>query len=186
VADVFRLFDEYAARRARGERPDVREYLEQAGDDADELRDIVDAYLRASPPSAPPDEDQVAAFRAWIAGEPPLLELRVRRGVKRAAIVDALVERLGLDVRKRSKVASYVHRLETGLLAPGPVDRRVWEVWAEALRARVEDLAAWRPRQVAARSAYYRSFEAVPAAKESRIPHSEDWDEVDELFQGRK
>jgi hypothetical protein len=179
VADVFHLFDEYAARRARGERPDVREYLEQAGEDADELRDLVDAYLRASPPSAPPDEDQVAAFRAWIAGEPPLLELRVRRGVKRAAIVDALVERLGLDARKRSKVASYVHRLETGLLPPAPVDRRVWEVWAETLRARVEDLAACS-------AAYYRVPDAAAELAHAPPPELNDRDEIDELFQGGK
>jgi hypothetical protein len=184
--DVFRLFDDYAARHARGERPDAREYLERAGEGADELRDLLDVFLSSTPPPAP-DEERVAAFRAWLAGEPPLLELRTRRGVKRAMVVDALVERLGLDPAKREKVAGYVHRVETGLIPSGPVDRRVWEVWAETLRARVEDLVAWTPRPLAARSgAYYRADEDRAATGALRPPDPGQRDEIDELFIGRR
>src|SRR6266550_1659482 len=60
--DVFTLFDDYAARFARGEAPDLRGYLTRAGEGAGELGRLVDAFLaRASPPE--PDEARHAAGR---------------------------------------------------------------------------------------------------------------------------
>src|SRR5947199_126918 len=73
--DVFTRFDDYAARFARGEAPALRGYLTRAGESAGELGRLVDAFLaRASPPE--PDEERVALARAWVEGQPPLLELR--------------------------------------------------------------------------------------------------------------
>ena len=184
--DVFRLFDEFAARFARGERPDVREYLARARGGADELARLVDRFLAAAP-APEPDDDAVAMLEAWIEGEPPLLELRRRRGLRRAAVVEALVERLGLDRAKREKVAGYYHQLETGLLDPGRVDRRVLAALAETLRARGEDLLAWPGRLPAAEPAYRRVPEAAPAPPRSPpAARPEDWDEVDELFLGER
>ena len=94
--DVSRLFDEYAVRYRRGERPDAREYLERGGAGAAELAGLIDAFL-ARAPVAQPDEDTVALMEAWLADEPPLLALRVRRGLRREAVVDALVRALGLS-----------------------------------------------------------------------------------------
>jgi hypothetical protein len=185
VADeVFALFDEYAVRRARGERPDVRDYLARAGEGADELRELIDRLAVAAPPLEP-SEDEAAAVQAWLAGEPPLLELRTRRGIKRAQIVDALVERLRLEPGKREKVAGYVHRAETGLLDPGGVDPRVWEVWGEVVRARVADVLGLRPRRVEAAQAMYRvtdraAFALKPAESEAEIER----DDIDDLFLG--
>jgi hypothetical protein len=62
--------------------------------------------------------------------------------------VDALVKLLGLDPTKRAKVKRYYHELESGLLEPRGVDRRVWEALAETLKAQVVDLVGWRPRGV--------------------------------------
>src|SRR6266511_5839181 len=114
---IAELFDELARRFGAGERPDVTEYLGRAGEEADELAALLDAFLQAAP-TLPPAEETVAMMEAWTAGEPPLLALRVRRGLRRAQVVDALVRLLGLDPAKREKVAAYYHRLETGLLDP--------------------------------------------------------------------
>jgi hypothetical protein len=183
--DVSRLFDEYAARYARGERPDARAYLERAGEGREELVTLLDRFL-ALAPAPEPDDDLVAMMRAWAEGEPPLLELRTRRGVRRAALVDALVERLGLDPKKREKVGRYVHELESGHLDPDRVDRRVFAVWAETLRARVEDLVTWRPRPAAPQAAYLRSNLRVAASLPVPEPSPAGPDEIDKLFTGSR
>jgi hypothetical protein len=179
--DVFTLFDDYAARFARGEAPDVRAYLSRAGEGAGELSKLVDAFLaRASPPE--PDEDRVALARAWAEGQPPLLELRTRRGLRRDAVVDALIRLLGLDPAKRARVKRYYHELESGLLEPRGVDQRVWEVLAETLRAQVADLVAWRTRPAEPVAVYLRAAEpssvtGVPPADTDVVE-----DEIDRLF----
>jgi hypothetical protein len=95
-----RLIDEYAASFARGERPDAREYLARAGERGDELAALIERYLERVPPPAP-DADTVALAGSWLAGQPPLLELRMPRGLRRDEVVDTLRDRLGLDRRKR-------------------------------------------------------------------------------------
>ncbi len=183
--DVLTLFEEYAARFSRGEEPDVREYLARAGDGADRLASLLDGYLaRAEPPA--PSEERVLMLRAWLEGGAPLLELRVERGLTRDTVVSELIERLGLDPAKRRKVTDYLHRLETGLLDPRPVDRRVFTALAAALRARVEDLLAWQPRPTPA--APGALFRAAPdaALKDVRfsLASPPEPDEVDRLFLG--
>ena len=185
MGDVALLFDEYAARWARGERPDAREYLARAGEGEVELRELLDRFLTASLPGEPSD-DEIAAMQAWAAGQPPLLELRVRRGLRRAEVVDELVTRLGLAAGAREKVGAYYHRLETGLLDPRGVSGRVFEALGSLLAARVDELAAWRPPPAPAPAVYLRAPEpdlpvAAPAAGEPPAPR----DEVDELFAGR-
>ena len=46
---VSRLFDDWAARLARGERPDPRDYLAEAGEQAGELSRLMEAFLVAAP-----------------------------------------------------------------------------------------------------------------------------------------
>src|SRR3954447_13244263 len=122
---AFTLFDEFAARFARGEAPDVRDYLDRAGGDADELAAMIDAFLMRAEPPAPNDES-VDLARALVAGHPPLLELRKRRGIRVDEIVETLVATLGIDTGKRAKVKRYYQELEGGLLDPGGVDGTVW------------------------------------------------------------
>jgi hypothetical protein len=181
--EVFELFDDYAARFARGERPDAREYLARAGEGADELAGLIDRFLQAAPvPAAGEDERTLAA--AWIEGEPPLLELRNRRGLKRDAIVDALISAFGLDPAKRQKVKGYYHQLETGLLEPREVDRRVFDVLAETLSAPLADVRAWRPQPQFAEAAYMRrDAEAAPSeAPPVFADEDKERDEIDLLF----
>jgi hypothetical protein len=182
---IAELFDEFARRFSAGERPDVGEYLDPAEDEADELAALLDAFLQAAPPP-PPAEETVAMMEAWAAGEPPLLDLRVRRGLRRAQVVEALMKLLGLEPAKEIKFARYYHRLETGLLDPSRVDRRVFEALADALKARVPELITWRPPPLSVEKAYLRA----PAASASAAPplfraarvEPEPPDEIDRLF----
>jgi DNA-binding SARP family transcriptional activator len=60
-----RLFDDWAFRLGRGEWPDPNHYLDQAGDHADELRDLMDIYVRALPRPTPAQDD-IERARAWL------------------------------------------------------------------------------------------------------------------------
>ena len=181
--DVFRLFDEYAASFARGERPDTREYLSRAGEARDELGRLIEQYLERVPPPEP-DEASVALARAWLAEEPPLLELRKARRLRVDDVVDRLMTALALDPGKRAKVKRYYQQLEGGVLEPGGVSRRVWDALAETLKARASDLAAWRARPVRA-ALMYRTDAAITTPASMPMPADpEPRDEVDELFAG--
>jgi hypothetical protein len=183
VPELFELFDEYAAAYARGERPQAREYLARAGPDADELARLIDEFLQRAP-AAEPDEETRTIAAALVEGHPPLLEFRVQRGLRRDQVVNELVRMLGLDVNKEPKVANYYHQLEGGLLEPRGVDRRVWDALAKTLKARVDDLVAWRPRPVEAAPAFLRAADAPPAMAPSPAPTSTkvEHDEIDDLF----
>jgi hypothetical protein len=185
VADVFELFDEYAAAYARGEHPRAGEYLERAGPQADELAGLIDEYLKRADGVEPTDEAR-AVVAAVVDGGTPLLELRVARGLRRAQVVGALMKRLAIDPAKEKKVAGYYHELEGGLLEPTRVDKRVWNALAETLTAKADDLARWRPAtgaKPATAAAYLRAAEPVsPLAAPSAAAEPAEPDEVDALF----
>ena len=154
MADVDRLFDELASAYVRGERPDLPGYLARAGDDADELARLVDAFMRAVPPPEP-SEDDVAVMRARLGGDPVLLALRKRRGRRVDEVVDDLAVRLEVDDRPRLK--RYYQRLEGGVLDPHRIDERVWDglqdVFATSVRNLIRPLVT---RQGGSAMAYYR------------------------------
>lgn len=180
------LFDEFAASFAGGRDPDVRELLARAGDDAPALAKLVDSFLAGSDPPQP-DPERVELMRAWARGEPPLLELRKTRRLKRAELVSRLTGLLGLSPDREQKVARYYHELEAGLLEPRGVDARVWDALRQVLGADVRSLARWRPAPVQAQPAVlYRRARAAPLAADAgthRPPAEED--EVDRLFRSR-
>jgi DNA-binding SARP family transcriptional activator len=62
-------FDDWAFRLGRGEWPDPRTYLDLAGDNADELRLLMDRYIRALPRPAPASAD-IQRAQAWLAAAP--------------------------------------------------------------------------------------------------------------------
>jgi hypothetical protein len=165
VADVDSLLDEFAASRARGERPDARVYLARAGAAADELRELLDELLVAAPPPAP-DEEAVALMAAWAAGKSPLFELRRRRGRRVDAVVDDIMGALGLDPPSRVRVTGHYRRLEGGQLDLRRVDRRVLDAIGGAIGAGSRDLGAWGIRR------------GTPAPPATGAPD----DEVDRLF----
>jgi hypothetical protein len=178
---VEQLFDEYARAYAQGARPEAGEYLDRAGADADTLARLIDVYL-ASAPTPAPSEYTIELFEAWQAGESPLLRLRTAQGMKRDAVVTALVQQLALDPTKKEKVKRYYHELESGLLEPDRVDRRIFDVLAETLGARVTDLIAWRPRPINFPTAAYARASEVPASPSPPVAASEPEDEIDRLF----
>jgi hypothetical protein len=178
------LFDDWAARFGRGERPDLREYLARAGDAQGELAALADAWLsRIEPPE--PDDDAIVVAVAWSEGVPPIAELRRRRDLTLDQVVDALVERFGLDNRKRGKVRAYYEEIESGKLVPA--DRGLVSALAELVRARGFDLLARRslpPAPAAAQAAPFRAESALTAARLSTATPPEP-DAIDVLFRSR-
>ncbi len=188
-----RLFDDFAASWARGEMPDAREYLEQAGEGAEELAGLIDAYLVAAP-APEPDEQTVSVMAAWMAGDSPLVEMRRAGGLSRASVVDALAVALGIAAAKKPKLGLYYHRLEAGLLDLGAINDRVFDALADALGTTRSRLAAFGPAPDAAeglvfhrapgseeppsdaRTALYARLEMLSPAP------SDPPDEVDRLF----
>ena len=134
MADVAELFDEWAAALARGERPDALAFIREAGDGGEELARLMDRYLRARP-RAEPDPEAVDLARAWIAGEAPLVRLRVRRGLRHDEVVDAVMAEFALEPRQRRVVKRYYHRLEAGQLDPSRLARPLLDLLARALGA---------------------------------------------------
>lgn len=196
-----RLFDEFATSYRRGESPDVRAYLELAGDDREALADLIDRFLQAVPARVP-TEEEIVLVQARLEQEPPLLVLRRRRKLSRGAVVDALVKTLALNPKKRDKVARYYHELEVGLLPVKPVSAKVWAALDGFLEANVRVLAGLRPPPLAGAAPRYRRVPddtrifSRTAAPESAVddvlsleaepppPEPPERDEIDELFTG--
>jgi hypothetical protein len=189
LADLlFRLFDEFAVRYARGEHPDPLPYLEQAGERQDELATMLDAFLQWAPVPAP-SEAAVRLMEAWLVGEPPLRELRVQRGVRVEDVVEALASQLDVDVTLRGKLRRYFQRLERGALNVDCVDLRVYDVMAAVLRSSRATLLSWAraPQSEGPTAApAYRADREPTVAPAIAIAEQEDWDAVDELFLGRR
>jgi hypothetical protein len=180
--EIDMLFEEYAVRFARGENPDVRDFLARAADsDRDELARLLDGFLvRATPPS--PDPETIELVRAWRSGEAPLLVLRKRRRLRVDDVAAALVKSLGIDESKRAKVKRYYQQLETGVLSPGRVNLSVFRTLGELLVVDASELAALRPRPPEPEPVFFRSV-AEPAARVGvDHPPVEERDEVDRLF----
>ncbi len=183
------LLEEFAAAWARGETPDPRELLARApAAEQDELARALDRYLVAAPPRAASEESR--AFVAAIAreAEPPLLALRLERRLTRDALVDRLMELLGLRAERRAKVRRYVSDLEVGVLDPAGVAASVWDALGQVLGANVRALAQPLSLRPAAPAAFYRvaKLERVdePTAPAPESAQEAEPDEVDRLFTG--
>jgi hypothetical protein len=185
VADLRTLFDEWAASYARGESPDPLAFLQRAGVHADELARLMDGFLRAVP-RLEPDAETVALARAWVSGASPLVELRASRGLKRDDVVDAVMSEFELAPDLRAKVKRYYHELESGLLDPSGLDRRLAELLARTLRSTVAVVLGWRPRPLTASPAY-RATDALAALQAAMVPNATNGqDEVDALFRSAR
>ena len=180
---VHELFAEYAAALARGERPRARDFLDRAGPEAGELGELIERFLQAAPRQAPSAEDS-ALLAGWLEGEPPLVTQRVRQGLKRAAVVDALREALGLGADTRERLAEAYHELETGQLDPAGVDASVWSALGEILKANVLELGRWRAPRLELQQAYLRADAEATLETGSVIRQHQlsEPDEVDRLF----
>jgi hypothetical protein len=184
---VLELLEEFAARRARGERPDPLDYLRRAGDDADLLAAHIDRMVQSLPPP-PPSAAEVARVRALIDAEPPLLALRLARRLRVQEVVDAVVRALRLPEDAAGRVRERYHELEAGLLDPAGLDGRLRAAVADALGVVEERL----PRSAPTGSVHAAGMARGAAADASRgdaavapvpSPAPSDADaEVDRLF----
>jgi hypothetical protein len=187
MTSVETLFDEFATSYLRGEQPDVHDFLERAGAEREDLGRMLDRFLQTAP-ARQPTEEEVVLLQARLEQEPPLLALRLRRKLSRGSVVDAIVAALGLDPAKREKVDGYYHRLETGLLEPGGVNRSVWDALGDFLQANVRVLAgvAAPPPPTAPAVSYLRRADDVQKRLYSMsVEHARvepELDEIDRLF----
>ena len=186
------LLDEFAGAWARGDRPDVRDYLERAGAERDELAVLLDGYLAAAA-AQPPSEETLATFAQLVPGDhetPPMLAARVRLGLRRAAVVQRLMELLALPRDREEKVARYYHELETGLLDPRGVQPLVWHNLAKIFGTGIRGLIVERPEPPPVLvAAYYRVSDDLasadaPGATSPLAAEVTKPDEVDMLFTG--
>jgi len=177
-----RLFEEFAARRARGERPDPAPYLERAGEGADDLRRMLDRLLQTAPAQEPTPE-LVAMMGALVEGEPALLGLRRHRRMRVDAVAAGLVARLGLDPAAQAKVKRNYQRLEGGLLDLTRVDRRLRDALAAVLGVSGRELAIGVAAAASGTEAIaFARSEGQDARLEPPPSAPEEPDEIDRLF----
>jgi hypothetical protein len=181
------LLDELARRHARGEPLDVAGMLARAGDRADELAPLIEAFLARAPRREPTD-DALAYVRSL--DDPPMLRARLAKALRVDDVVDAIVAACGIRPEGRPKARRYYQQLEAGILDPTRVAASVWDGITAVLGRPRTALVAPPLGDVGERVAYLRSDalfqldeESVVAAPLERA-EPEPPDEVDALFLG--
>ena len=116
--DLEMLFEELAVRHARGEPLDVEGTLRRAGNRADELARLIDAFLARAPRREP--TPRALAFVRSL-DDPPMVRARVAKALKVDDVVDAILTECALDAEARPKVRRYYQQLEGGILDPNRV-----------------------------------------------------------------
>jgi hypothetical protein len=181
------LFDEYAARWARGERPDTADYLDRAGWQREELALMIDRYLAVAP-GPEPDEATVRFVSAlYERGEPPLLAARVARGLRVRAVVDWVMQSFSLPADKAEKVSLYWHELERGRRRPQDIAPELWGKVVELLGPAAEAARGWSPPPMLAADVKYsrvrdETFLTEPPVPAPAVEEESQTDEVDRLF----
>lgn len=144
------LLEDYAARMARGERPDVVDYLDRAGQDAGRLAELFDAFLEMAPPDPAPDPALVARLQAMADAEladpsqPALLALRHRDRLSLDDVVDGLRRELALGSGHAARLRVRYQDLEGGRLPMAGVAPALRSALARVLRVAEESLVGTR------------------------------------------
>ena len=177
------LLDELVRRHARGEPLDVEGTLRRAGDRADELAPLIEAFLARAPRRGP-----TPASLEFVRSldDPPLVRARVAKALKVDDVVDVIVTDGDLDPAARPKVRRYYQQLEGGILDPTRVAASVWDAITNLL-GRSRALLSAPPGPPPAAAPMYRGeaqFQlseqvVLRSAAEPDAP-----DEVDTLFLG--
>jgi hypothetical protein len=179
------LLEVLVERWSRGEPLAVEELLEQAGPRADELADLVDAFLERAPRREPTPE--AIAYVQSLDQPLPLLRARQERRLKLDDLAAALVERLGLPEEARAKVRRHYQDLELGRLDPAGVAASVWAALAGLLGRDARDLAGVPPPPVMPAAAMYREADFAQTLDQGidlllRSDRGAEPDEADRLF----
>jgi hypothetical protein len=177
------LFDSFVDAYARGESPDVAEYLEQAGPAREQLGRLLDGYLAVAPVTESTPEE-LALVRAGLAGTTPLTAARAGLGLPVDAVVERLRRALGLRESLRDRLKRAYQDLEREALSPARVHDSVWNALRDILRVDARRLAngRWSPR----RSHADHDRERTHAEQRYSAPAPRDPDEVDLLFRGAR
>lgn len=171
------LLDELARRHARGEPLDVEGTLRRAGDEADELAPLIEAFLARAPRRGP-----TPASLSFVQSldDPPMLRARVAKALKVDDVVDAIVVECDLAPETRPKVRRYYQQLEGGVLDPTRVAASVWDAITGLLGRSRALLSAPAPMYRADASFHLQERLVTLSAVEPPSPP----DEVDALFLG--
>ena len=212
MADLNELFEQYRRSYEADEQADPREWLHRVeGEERDELRRRIEAYLEGAPAPAWDraafassraaavlgnlDESLVGASGLW----PTILpRLRDQAKIPRSDLITRLAEELG-HPEQREKVEDYYHQMERGLLPSRGVRDRVLEALGRLTGASVAYLrkageavtpappaspgTAVFARVAGPPAAEYEVADAAPA-KELPGEESRQPDEIDDLFTG--
>jgi hypothetical protein len=178
---VERLFDEFIDARRGGEHPDVVAFLERAGAQRDVLGRMIDAYLVAAP-VAPPDEETIVLLSARLAGRTAMAELRERRALSVASVVERLRETLGLAGSLTTRLTEAYEDLERDWLDPRGVQPPVWTALKSTFALDVRRLVSIEAHPPVA--AVLMRREPLDASMAPARPERGPRDEVDELFRG--
>ena len=184
MTDVDTLLDELAGRWARGEPLGVDELLSRAGERADELAPLIDAFLERAPRRAP-SEDAMAYVRAFA--DPPLLRLRLAHepALRVDDVADAITTACDVDPERGGKVRRYYQMLEAGTLDPAPVAEKLWSALAAVFGRPVRDLVRASSTGPPATSGAYYYRGAPEGGIDLSATHAaplKPADEVDRLF----
>jgi hypothetical protein len=185
IVELETLLDELARRHARGEPIDVEGTLAKAGDRADELAPLIDAFLERAPRRAPSDE-ALAYVRSL--DDPPMLRARVAKALRVDDVVDAIVAACKIQPDARPKVRRYYQQLEGGVLDPSRVAASVWDAITDVLGRSRASLTAPSLGAAAAAAPMYRAdrlFEPgeLPTLS-AAVTEPDPPDDVDALFLG--
>lgn len=201
------LFERYRSAFREGADPDPRPYLEQVeAADRRELDALIQGFLATLPPREfDPEKDAgspageltrrvLAAARAERAETWPALLPQARQDVQ--LLREELVRRLADDLGapdKVEKVARYYNAMEHGRLPVQGVADRVLEALSGVIGVSVARLRAAGERSLPLAGGegfvFARTASPSPFPPPDVLPGipplaGEDWDEVDELFQG--
>ena len=105
-----RLLDEFVGAHARGERPDVRAFLDRAGPAREQLGLLIDRYLSLAPVQEP-DEETAVALRARLEHVTPLTAARTRLPLRVDEVVERLRAALGLPQGLRARLRTAYQQL---------------------------------------------------------------------------
>jgi transcriptional regulator with XRE-family HTH domain len=200
-----RILSEFIDAWRAGDRPDAGAFVDRAPPpEQPELAGAIETFMALAPEPSYDDgawsaltaEPAIAraagaieadTAEAWSALLP---RLRARHGLSLDGLATAVAEQLGIGGRE-AKARAYLDDLEHDRLVPERLSRRVVDALAAVLGAP----AAWLERAGAGpgapATALYRRQDPEAAAEQrleviadAMLADAEDWDEVDELFQG--
>jgi hypothetical protein len=208
MVSIDRALSEFIDDWNAGRRPQVDEYLDRVpGADRDELAQQLTTWLEIAPTprydeaardaaaAEPAARAAVDAMRSEAGLWPVVLpRLRRRAALSPAELASKLAGAIGVTGDAgTAKTERYLERLEEGTLDPNRVSRKVLDALARVLGAStslLEDAGgvALRPAPMFRASAppgapLTRNIEVL-AEMLGSAPPPEDWDEVDQLFQG--